>query len=426
MSVDRMVLCVAAAISMALPAMAGPYSRGWNDPSNPHDAPVPGFTGPHGDGKARLDDGIFVENPDNYLNPLFFAWADDWQDYERSDADAGYNDPSWALGPVTGDNYDVVSLGDLDATQIANGDPPGRITLGFAKPIRDRTGADFVIFENGIIYNSTTGALFAELAHVEVSEDGVTFQRFPSTSLTPSPVGGYSSLDPSDVHNLAGKHVNSSGECWGTPFDIAQLGLEQITHVRLIDIPGDGSFSDSSGNPIYDPWPTFGSGGFDFEAVGAVSIDMTYDEWPPLQQLPADQRGENDDPDHDGIPNLLEYAFGLLPWQADAPAAGWSHKLVADEGDMFVEVTTLRDERLIDLTREIQVSNDMSSWETIAISIAGAPFVAAGGHAVSIEEESAGDIASIGVIRRDRIRDLNPVDSPEPRFYQLKTSRIEP
>jgi hypothetical protein len=283
-----------------------------------------------------------------------------------------------------------------------------------------------VIFENGIIYNSTTGAMFAELAHVEVSADGVTFHRFPSTSLTAAPAGSYSALDPSDVHNLAGKHANSFGESWGTPFDIGQLGLEQITHVRLIDIPGDGSVSDSSVNPIYDPWLTFGSGGFDLEAVGAVSIDMTYHEWLPLQNLPEDQRGEHDDPDRDGISNLLEYAFGLVPWAADPPAAGWSHSLLENAGSTFFEFTTLRDERLIDLTREIQVSNDMSSWETIAISSGGAPFVATGGHAVSITEENAGDIASIGVIRRDRIRDLNPVGSTGPRFYQLKTSRTEP
>jgi hypothetical protein len=114
-----------ASLAMVLPAMAGPYSRGWNDPLNAHDAPVSVFTGPHGEGKARIDDGFGIENPVNHVNPLFFAWADAWEDYERSDADASYSDPTWALGAVTGDNFDVVSLGEMTATQIANGDRRG-------------------------------------------------------------------------------------------------------------------------------------------------------------------------------------------------------------------------------------------------------------------------------------------------------------
>jgi hypothetical protein len=421
-----------ACLAFSLPVVAGPYSQGLGDAGNLFDAPVPGFTGPHGVGKARLDDGLGgVSNPDNYVNPLFFAWADGYQDYERSDSDTGFNDPTWALGPVTGDNFDVVSLGDMTSAQITNGDPPGRITLSFSQPIRDLSGADFVIFENGFVSQHNTGGtgiggVFAELAHVEVSADGVTFHRFPSTSLTAVPVGGYGSINPTDVHNLAGKHVNAYGDSWGTPFDIGQLGLGEISHIRLIDVPGDGSFPDSSGQPIFDSWRTFGSGGFDLEAVGAVSIDMTYEEWPSLEGLADGERGENDDPDHDGIPNLLEYAFGLVPWEADPPSSGWSFSLVEDGGSMFCEVTTLRDERLLDLTREIQVSTDMAEWKTIAVSTAGAPFQSANGHVVSSTHENAGTIASVGVIRRDRVRDSHPVGHAEKRFYRLMVGRSAP
>jgi len=421
------------AIAMALPALAGPYSKGFDDPENPHDAPVPGFIGPHGIGQARLDfGGGDIENPDNYVNPIFFGWANGQSDYLRSDLDTAYNDPGLALGPVTGDFIDVVSLGDLTEQQIAEGVPSGRITLAFAKPIRNRPGADFVVFENAFfsLWNSGGagyGGVLAELAYVEVSANGVDFHRFPSVSLTPSPVGGYGSIDPTNVFGLAGKHINAYGESWGTPFDLGQLGLEQITHIRIVDIPGNGAFQDSDGRPIHDAWRTTGSGGFDLEAIGAISVDMSFDEWPPLQMLPANQRGESDDPDGDGIPNLLEYAFGLIPWEADAPAAGWSFGLVAGEnGESFSELTTRRDERLSDLILEIEISDNLENWHTFATSTAGAPYHAAAGHNLSATSQSAGDIASIGVIRKDILRDLNPVDPSSPRFYRLKVTRMNP
>lgn len=413
-------------------AIAGPYSSGLDDPANAHDAPVPGFTGPHGVGKARLDDGFgTIENPSNRVNPLFFAWAGGYLDYERSDSDAGFSDPEVALGPVTGDNFDVVSLGDMNATQIAGGESPGKITLHLERPVLNLSGADFVVFENGFgsrfdTGGSGSGGVWAELAYVEVSGDGEVFHRLPGASLSPSAVGGYGSLDPTDLFNLAGKHVNAYGDSWGTPFDLEGLGLDVITHVRLVDIPGDGSFVDSEGRPIYDGWRTFGSGGFDLEAVGAISTDMTYREWPSLEPLPEDARGVNDDPDKDGIPNLLEYAFALEPWVADAPSEGWASEMVSDSGSLFFELSSLRDERLVDLTREIQISEDMSSWETVAVSKAGKGFQAANGHELSINEERAGGISSVGVIRRDRILDLNPVKASARRFYRLNVSRSLP
>ena len=57
------------------------------------------------------------------------------------------------------------SLGDLDATEIANGDAPGFLTVTFPTGIRDGAGADFAVFENGFGFGGPT-SLFAELAFV--------------------------------------------------------------------------------------------------------------------------------------------------------------------------------------------------------------------------------------------------------------------
>ena len=40
--------------------------------------------------------------------------------------------------------------------------------------------------------------------------------------------------------------------------------------MRILDIVGDGTYLDTSGNPIYDLYPTTGSGGFDLDAVAVI------------------------------------------------------------------------------------------------------------------------------------------------------------
>jgi hypothetical protein len=49
------------------------------------------------------------------------------------------------------------------------------------------------------------------------------------------------------------------------------LDLDNINYVRIVDIPGSGDYLDSLGNPIYDAWVTWGSGGVDLDAVGVIN-----------------------------------------------------------------------------------------------------------------------------------------------------------
>ncbi len=235
---------------------------------NLFDAGIPGFTGPDGIG---VSDGA-----QNGLNPAFAGWAEEVIDYSPAPGVS----PDWtnavnALGPVNADNFTLVSLGE-----VTNGAAPGSITLRMSTPIADKSGPDFVVFENAF---GSANSVFAELAFVEVSSDGTNFVRFPSISLTPEAVPFWgASIDPRNVFNLAGKHVNSYGKSWGTPFDLALVAchadvqsglvdLQSIEYVRIVDIPGDGTYNDSLGNPIYDPYPTMGSGGFDLDAVGVLN-----------------------------------------------------------------------------------------------------------------------------------------------------------
>lgn len=180
----------------------------------------------------------------------------------------------------------VNSLGDLSASEIANGDAPGILTAMFPIGIFNGAGHDFAVFENGFAFFDDGGTpidestfLFAELAYVDVSSNGIDFARFDSTATNEeadlyTPFGrSFAGIDPTNVHNLAGKHAAG----FGTPFDLDELSsdplvtgglvdLNNIQFVRLTDIPGNGAFLDAQGNPILDTWLTTGStGGFDFQ-----------------------------------------------------------------------------------------------------------------------------------------------------------------
>ena len=196
------------------------------------------------------------------------SWATGIQEYvPGQNVDKTWQTPLNALGTAEGNSFDVVSLGD-----------GGTITLLFDPPIENRDGWDFAVFENS--FSDT----YLELAYVEVSSNGQNFVRFDNASLTPDPVTGFGSTDPTDVDGLAGKYRQG----YGVPFDLNSLSgkaevisgevdLSAIIYVRLIDIVGDGSCFDSRGEAIYDPYPTYVSAGFDLDAVG-VSNGGDYPE----------------------------------------------------------------------------------------------------------------------------------------------------
>lgn len=291
-----------------------------------------------------------------------------------------YGNETSATGPAdatTGDDGNplpVVSLGD-----------GGSATLTFAQPFADIPGPDFAVFENA--FNST----FLELAHVEVSSDGVNYFRFPSVSLTQTEtqIPGNGGLDATNIYNLAGRAPGGSG----TPFDLAQLrhhhpalDVDRVTHVRVVDVVGTlpppsespapvlGSF-DSLGNPINDPYPTDHEfGGFDLDAVGAFSpMVTTYATWLASRNLSGNDALPTADPDHDGIPNLIMYLTG--------------------NGTLTVErspaQTTLRFSRLAYRTGgklRVESSTTFGEWQPLAQSADGGTVVVSAGSPASIAE----------------------------------------
>ena len=204
------------------------------------------------------------------------GWANQVIDFHRGASDiangwislVSFGDSTAALGYAEGTSTDVVSLGDS-----------GYITLGFAFPIMNGPGNDFVVFENSFSHD------YLELAFVEVSSDGIHFVRFPSVSLTQTTTqtGTYATTDTEKIHNLAGKFIQG----YGTPFDLNDLldstniTIDSVRFIRIVDVVGtiDPAFAsyDAQGNIINDPYPTdFASGGFDLDAVGVLNENNIY------------------------------------------------------------------------------------------------------------------------------------------------------
>ena len=269
-----------------------------------------------------------------------------------------------ALGPAdfTGSYYagsdTTVTLGD-----------GGSITLSFATPILDTDGFDLVVFENGI--TTTGGRGFFELAFVEVSSNGTDFYRFSGRSSTPRPTSPYAflELNPTDLDGLAGKYPAT----YGTPFDFAWLGLSSISFVRIVDILGNGETLDVDGKPIFDPYPTVGSAGFDLDAV-AAHVTQRYETWRKARFAWQDNYTPVSDPfsdaDGDGCSNLMEYAFATLPTD---PSSRLQPNISLHGQE--IQFHFWRDPNKIDLRIAVEASSDMQQWTEIALSTSGQPFL---------------------------------------------------
>ena len=205
----------------------------------------------------------------HFSNPSILGWATGcsitrgYQDIANPTLLASYGEETVGIGPSSESTTDAVSLGD-----------GGTAVLTFDMPIQNGQGYDFAVFENAL------NDVFLELAFVEVSSDGTHFVRFPATSFTQDTlqINNAGIVDATSIDNLAGKYRVG----WGTPFDLEQLSdsanvdINNITHVRLIDVVGtiDPQYAtrDQYGHIINDPYPTdFYSSGFDLTGVAVLN-----------------------------------------------------------------------------------------------------------------------------------------------------------
>lgn len=141
--------------------------------------------------------------------------------------------------------------GSLDVLALGNG---GVIVLGFGdQRIVDREGPDFIVFENAFYAGGDPEAPFAELATVEVSEDGESWSAFPCDALE-APYGSCAGWHPVLAGEGARVSAHDPSVAGGDAFDLADLGLASARFVRIVDRADLGGLA----------------GSFDLDAVALV------------------------------------------------------------------------------------------------------------------------------------------------------------
>ncbi len=178
---------------------------------------------------------------------------------------------------TTGDSSRALGMADADVVSLGDG---GEAIFYFNNPVVNGPGADFAVFENGFRNPADSNEAFLELAHVLVSNNGLTyFPFFAECHIdTLSQIAGAGTyLDARKIHNLAGKYVT-----WqGTPFDLDELSslpaldVNDIRYIKIKDAVGSLSAGfctrDGHQQVINDPYPTpYATGGFDLDALAVI------------------------------------------------------------------------------------------------------------------------------------------------------------
>lgn len=95
--------------------------------------------------------------------------------------------------------------------------------------------------------------------------------------------------------------------------------------------------------------------------TGAASPATTWAQWQASELVGTALNGPNDDPDHDGSSNLMEYVFGTPPKEAGPPSST-TVEVVNDGGSNYLQMTI---PRRIDRPAilDVELSTDLIKWD---------------------------------------------------------------
>ncbi len=128
--------------------------------------------------------------------------------------------------PDTNATINIPSANEIQILSLGFG---GEITIGIKNTkILNGEGIDFTIFEN-VFLNPAINKYFVEPAKVAVSKDGINYFEFPFDSTT---LDGCAGTFPT----VGKANPFTPANCGGNGFDIEDLGLDYITHIKITDI----------------------------------------------------------------------------------------------------------------------------------------------------------------------------------------------
>lgn len=153
-----------------------------------------------------------------------------------------------------------------------------------------------------------------------------------------------------------------------------------------------------------------------FVEISAVE-PATIEQWRAVHFATTNYAGaatDDADPDSDGLPNLLEYAFGLNPTQAD-PAGQLVPTLVHKDGAAWFACEFLRNTNATDLTFTVEASNDVAApeWFQLAAYTSGTGW---SGPGKVVEAPASLHRTKVTVF------DLQPIGAGASRFVRLQVA----
>jgi hypothetical protein len=163
--------------------------------------------------------------------------------------------PEIVFGPPKGGGNNA---GSFDVLSLGQG---GEIVLGFGEhTIVDEQGPDFIVFENAFWANGQRDAVWADLAEVSVSRDGMSWETFPCDSLGDGNGNypGCAGWRPVHKFELNERFMFSHENVGGDAFDLAELSLREIKFIRIRDLSETGEAP---------------SAGFDLDGVAAIRFN---------------------------------------------------------------------------------------------------------------------------------------------------------
>lgn len=270
---------------------------------------------------------------------------------------SGTPDPTWGSWVINTAGYGIAVAGGTGAAVISArnltvaGDAPSTLTLNVADVTAD-TAADLVV-------SGSLGAPAVNTFNVLITGDGTVEMSGPNTYTGSTTVTAHATLMLADApasrlaFAIGANGVNNKITGTGTAvlngsFAVNLTGAETTpgSSWTLVDMDTlTASFGEWLAviNPDGTPWSNDGGSEWSTTTAGGrlwifdkttatltVSVTAGFSSWIAGFGLDLADQGPTEDPDQDGIPNLVEYALaGRNPALADGPAGSFANGLLS-------------------------------------------------------------------------------------------------
>lgn len=151
--------------------------------------------------------------------------------------------------------------------------------------------------------------------------------------------------------------------------------------------------------------------------LAGTMAPLQFAEWAEGHGLAGPDAAPHADPDHDRLPNLLDFALGLSPVAADAPDAALPVSLaphLVDGRQRLFLTATLPRRTGAGLVYQVEVSPDLAAWSVACTAAGDAP---ASGDGLVSE-------TGTGRLRTLRVRDVADASATR-RFIRLRVTMAE-